>query len=40
MLYKINIMNFFNTRVVFTPVAFTLCKKSNQGPGAMDFDIP
>ena len=40
MLYEINIMNFLNTRVIFTPIVFTLYKKSNQGPGAMNFGIP
>ena len=40
MLYGINIMNFLNTKVIFTPIVFTLCKKSNQGPGAMSFGIP
>ena len=39
-LYEINIMNFFNTRLIFTPIVLTLCEKSNQGPGAMNFDIP
>ena len=24
-LYEINIMNFFNTRAIFTPIVFTLC---------------
>ena len=40
MLYEINIMNFFNTRVILALIVFTLCKKSNQGPGAMNLDIP
>ena len=33
-LYEIHIMNFFNTGVIFTPIAFILCKsKEYGGPG-------
>ena len=40
MLYEINIMKFFNTRLIFTPIVFTLCEKGNQWLGAMNFYIP
>ena len=38
-LYEINIMSFFNTGVIFTPIAVILFKKSmgTQGAGGHDF---
>ena len=41
-LYEINIINSFNTCVIFTPIVFILCKKDveAQGARAMNFDIP
>ena len=41
-LYEINIINFFNTCIIFTPIVFILCKKiwRPKGPRAMNFDIP
>ena len=41
-LYEINIMNFLNTVLIFTPEVFTLCKNvwGSRGLQAVDFDIP
>ena len=42
LLYEINIMNFLNTGLIFTPEVFILCKKvyGPTGLWAVDFDIP
>ena len=42
LLYEINIMNFLNTSLIFTPEVFILCKKVwwPRGLPAVDFDIP
>ena len=41
-LYEINIINSFNTCVIFTPIVFIQCKKDieAQGARAMNSDTP
>ena len=40
LLYEINFMNFFHTRLTLTPEVFILCKKVWSGLGVVNFDIP
>ena len=40
LLYEINIMNLFHTRLTLTLEVFILCKKVWSGLGVVNFDIP
>ena len=40
LLYEINIMNLFHTRLTLTLEVFILCKKVWSGLGVVNFNIP
>ena len=40
LLYEINIMNLFHTRLTLTLEVFVLCKKVWSGLGVVNFNIP